>query len=170
MDEIAEVPLVRESLEAIADRHGDLTPKMLRKVLVHELIDRQVSDVLDSASAVLTNHGQVSHTDLISKPRSPRLSTSATMSRKKLELERFLYQRVYRHPNLIRVREVAQRQLRVMFDGLVAKPALLPDKFRRRLEQVGVARAVGDYLAGMTDRYCEQVYEQHFRSDGSVCG
>ena len=40
----------------------------------------------------------------------------------------------------------------------------MPEKFRLRGEAIGIARAAGDYLAGMTDRYCEQMYEQHFAS------
>jgi dGTPase len=49
-----------------------------------------------------------------------------------------------------------------MFAGYSHRPALLPAKFRDRAESVGIARAVGDYLAGMTDRYCEQQYQLHF--------
>ena len=48
--------------------------------------------------------------------------------------------------------------LREMFEALVTAPTLLPEKFRQIAEMDGVPRAVGDYLAGMTDRYA---FERH---------
>jgi dGTPase len=79
-------------------------------------------------------------------------------------LEGFLYQRVYRHPQLITMRRAAQERLRRMFAGYCRRPALLPVRFRQRAEAVGIARSVGDYLAGMTDRFCEQQFAKHFAS------
>jgi dGTPase len=50
-----------------------------------------------------------------------------------------------------------------MFAGYCRRPALLPPRFRNRAEAIGIARAVGDYLAGMTDRYCERQFRAHFQ-------
>jgi dGTPase len=50
-----------------------------------------------------------------------------------------------------------------MFAGYLAKPELLPQRFRRRAERSGLARTVGDYLAGMTDRYARREFERLFR-------
>jgi dGTPase len=47
-----------------------------------------------------------------------------------------------------------------MFDCLVPHPDRLPAKFRARVPTDGAARAVADYLAGMTDRYA---LEEHGR-------
>ena len=49
-----------------------------------------------------------------------------------------------------------------MFQGYLRRPELLPEKFLRRSQSVGLARSVGEYLAGMTDRFCDQQYERHF--------
>ena len=39
-------------------------------------------------------------------------------------------------------------------------PELLPESFRRRADRDGVPRSVGDYLAGMTDRFAQQQYQR----------
>ena len=78
------------------------------------------------------------------------------------ELERFLYDRVYRHPRLLELRELSQTKLRQMFDGYVARPELLPENFRARIDKHGLPRTVGDYLAGMTDRFAEQEHKRLF--------
>jgi dGTPase len=38
----------------------------------------------------------------------------------------------------------------------------LPPRYQERAAAVGLPRAVGDYLAGMTDRFCDQQFTQHF--------
>jgi dGTPase len=86
------------------------------------------------------------------------------LAEQKSELEAFLYQRVYRHPRLIAVRTQASTRLQAMFAGYLAQPELMPERFRRRAQTVGMERAVGDYIAGMTDRYCDQQYQTHFHS------
>ena len=82
------------------------------------------------------------------------------LAEQKRELERFLYQRVYRHERIILVRIEAQARLKAIFDGFVAKPHLLPERYRQRAQVVGLERSVGDYLAGMTDRFCDAQYER----------
>jgi dGTPase len=160
LEELAEIPLIRQTIHRVYERFGRLHGELLRKAVVHELIDHQVSDALDTAAAGLAQHGFRSAQQ--ARHAAFRIGPSPQLAAQKAELEDFLYQRVYRHPHLIAVRSQAQSQLQAMFRGYCRKPALLPDKFRNRAEAVGIARAVGDYLAGMTDRYCQQQYQHHF--------
>jgi dGTPase len=60
---------------------------------------------------------------------------------------------------LIRVREQAAERLRELFDFLVARPSKLPTRFQSLAESWGIQRVVGVYLAGMTDRFCEEQYQ-----------
>ena len=83
---------------------------------------------------------------------------------KKRELESYLYEKVYRHPQLIEVRGHAQTRLRAMYNGFLNRPDLLPERFRVRGEQVGLERSIGDYLAGMTDRFCDEVFRCNFET------
>jgi dGTPase len=77
-----------------------------------------------------------------------------------LEAKRFLRERVYRHFRVVRMTTKAQRVVRELFNAYSEDIRLLPDEHReaaRRLEARdgvdGRARAVADYIAGMTDRY-----------------
>ena len=92
--------------------------------------------------------------------RPVRITAARELSEQKRELEAFLYERVYRHPRLIEVRAEAQGRLKQMFELLCGSPERMPPQFQARAEKVGIQRAVGDYLAGMTDRYCDQQYEK----------
>ena len=160
LDELAEIPLIRDTISSVRQRFGGLRGKLLRKAVVHELIDRQVTDLLQTTGPALArcrfaNADQARRSEF-------RIGPSLTLAERKEQLESFLYQRVYRHPQLVAVRSRAQQQLRTMFAGYCRRPALLPQKFRDRAETFGIAAAVGDYLAGMTDRYCEQQFRLYF--------
>jgi len=158
--ELAQHGLVREAVALVRQQYADLRDDPLRKAVVHQLIDRQVGDVLDHASQALASAGPVTSEAVRRLPL--RIGPSDELAAQKIELERFLYDHVYRHPKLIAVRTQAQERLKAMFSGFVARPELLPPRYQQRASVVGLPRAIGDYLAGMTDRYCDQQYEAHF--------
>jgi dGTPase len=166
IEPLLDVPLAREAADRVRSRHGGIGGKLLRMAIVHELIDLQVSDALDQARRILqtlksgssgaTHQGGAtpSHDARVCLGHSPAIAES------KRVLEDFLYQNVYRHPRLLAVRAVAQSRLRSMFELLVKNPERLPTRFRERAKTVGWKRSVGDYLAGMTDRYCDTVHQR----------
>jgi dGTPase len=156
LDELARCTLVGEALTHVRRQYADLRDDLLRKAVVHQLIDRQVSDVLHTSAAILAEaHGMTAQ----EIRRSPlRIAASRELCHQKKELENFLHERVYRHPRLIAVRRQAQDRLKQLFACYCENPDLLPAHFQDRARQVGLPRAVGDYLAGMTDRFCERQY------------
>lgn len=165
LEELLDVPLVRQAAELVRERHGQLTGKMHRAAIVHALIEIQVTDILDVAKRQLlprqfSSAGAAQQADF-------RLRTSDALGEKKRELERYLFQRVYRHPRVVAVRLQAQQRLEVMFERFCSRPELLPRKFQLRAGRVGGARAAGDYLAGMTDRYCDEQYQMLIAGTGT---
>ena len=86
----------------------------------------------------------------------------------KRQLERFLHARVYRHWRVMRMKHKGGRILRALFAEFVNSPELLPDRFARRREGDPLPRVVGDYLAGMTDRYAQQEYLRLFQPQPDV--
>jgi dGTPase len=73
----------------------------------------------------------------------------------KRQLEKFLFERVYRSDRVLAVRIPAQRRLSSLFEWYCDHPDALPAGFRRRADQFGLRRSVADYIAGMTDRFLE---------------
>lgn len=160
LGDLAETPLWREAAARVRQRYTSLSERELKQAIVHELLVQQVNDILEHT---LQRLGELRPTDMNAVRRLPWLvAPGAELAEQKAELERFLYQRVYRHPKVLRVRARAQEQLKIMFHGYVQNPDLLPSGFRSRLEIDGVERTVADYLAGMTDRYARRQFADHF--------
>ncbi|HWA98094.1 MAG TPA: deoxyguanosinetriphosphate triphosphohydrolase [Pirellulales bacterium] len=158
--ELLAVPLWREAAERVRQRWPELGESQTKRAVLHELIDWQVSDLLDQvnrriAAANIDSVAAVRKAPLIVEP-------SESLAAKKTQLESFLRDRVYRHPQVLRLRRQVQNELSQMFEGYRARPDLLPAGFRSRVDQHGLSRTVGDYLAGMTDRYARSEYLRLF--------
>jgi dGTPase len=158
LEELLDVPMWREAAERVGRRFANLSDRHLRRAIVHAVIDWQVSDVLGVAEREIAERGIRSVEGV--RGSSTIVHPSRELAEKKLGLERFLFSRVYRHPDVLARRHHAQQALRESFELLVKKPDQLPAKFRRIGERDGVHRAVGDYLAGMTDRYAIEEHER----------
>jgi dGTPase len=163
LEDLLAEPLWREAADRVRRRYTALEAPELRRAVLHELIDWQVGDLLAQTAARLAEF-QVDNVAAVR--RSPRVvRPSSELAEKKVELERMLHGRVYRHPQVLRMRGEAQAALREMFGGYVARPELLPEKFRQRAEPFGLERTTCDYLAGMTDRYAVREHDRLFAND-----
>ena len=126
--------------------------------MVHELIDWQVSDLIAETSRQLRERPPRNASDVASA--EPYVTMSAELQEYKLGLERFLRERVYRHPDLLATRKEYQAKLHELFEILRDRPAHLPNTFTARIESAGLERTIGDYIAGMTDRFAMQEWER----------
>ena len=157
-DQLLEVPLWHEAAARVEARTPSLQEGLLRRAIVHEVIDWQVSDVVEQAVEKLDS-GSVDSVNAVRNAPSI-VRPSNMLAEKKAILERFLFDNVYRHPVVLEKRVPAQQALRDSFDVLVNAPEKLPNKFQRLAETEGLPRAVGDYLAGMTDRFALEEFRR----------
>jgi dGTPase len=125
-------------------------------LLVHTLLDLQMEDFLTYSQQILERADGLDSIGVREVQFTLRMSPGFEAEKK--ELERFLFQNVYRHPRLIDVRQRAATRLQQLFLLLKAYPERLPDRFQRLAAEWGTERAIGVYLAGMTDRFCDDQY------------
>ena len=85
------------------------------------------------------------------------------MARADREIKAFLFARMYRHPEVTRVREQADAIVRALFPAYVAGPEAMPSEWAAKAGATGRARARrADYIAGMTDRFALGEYRRLF--------
>ncbi len=156
LEEVHQQAMIRICVELMGPRVSDLGPAEYKRALIHTMIDCQVTNVLENAGPALAGFGWTSICEI--RQSDYRIGPVGELAEAKSAMEAFLYERVYRHPELVKTRERAQSQIYQLFERYVANPDVLPDRFRKRIELVGLRRSVGDYVAGMTDRFFEQQY------------
>lgn len=78
------------------------------------------------------------------------------------ELHVLLRESVYHNCRVVRMDFRAKRLVRELFQAYLAEPRLMPERFSRRVPEQGVHRVICDYIAGMTDRFCQQEHRRLF--------
>ncbi|MCA9193426.1 MAG: dNTP triphosphohydrolase [Planctomycetales bacterium] len=154
--QLQSLDLVRRAIDWSGVNLGSANDQIMRHSLVHNLIDVQVADLIESAQLTLAPVVELDSLSVcelgISLQFSPIIASECQ------QLEDFLFDNVYRHPQLVEIREHASRRVQRLFECLVESPQKLPPRFIDRAQSIGVERAVRDYLAGMTDRFCDSQY------------
>ena len=131
--------------------------KLRVKRVANQIIGACIRDLVDAShKRILAAHMQ--------SPEDARTAASMSIAHGTelapfvAELQAFLYQRFYRHPDLMALSEYARRVLAKLFEAYVAQPTEMSAWYQEWAREVGVERAVCDYLAGMTDRFAEQEF------------
>lgn len=150
LGDLQSITLWRESADRVRERYAALSDDDLRRATVHELLDRQVSDLVLRALGVLKG-GEIDSVAAV-RAAPPIATQSAELAEQRLELEAFLFREVYRHPLVLEHRAEAGEALGGWFDRCLASPGLLPAPFQKIATEESLPRAVGDYLSTLTDR------------------
>ncbi|MEO0649474.1 MAG: deoxyguanosinetriphosphate triphosphohydrolase [Planctomycetota bacterium] len=129
------------------------------KRIATELIKSTIEDLIEHSARTLAAADLQTPTD--ARHRHEMLvGHSPEMHRLTGELQQFLSRAFYRHPHLQRLTEHAAAVLEVLFAEYCKRPDELKSWYRTWVDEVGLERAVCDYLAGMTDRFAEAEFER----------
>ncbi|MEO8713398.1 MAG: deoxyguanosinetriphosphate triphosphohydrolase [Acetobacteraceae bacterium] len=154
-DDIAHLPVVREALHAARHASLDVPPPRLRHETIRRVIDALVSDVIEESGRRLAKLSPGSP-EAVRRAKAGMIGFSPPMAEANRSIKDFLFARMYRHWRVNRMTTKARRLTEELFRILHADPSLLPDDWRARAGEAASAKAagvVGDYIAGMTDRF-----------------
>ncbi|MDR3233464.1 MAG: dNTP triphosphohydrolase [Planctomycetaceae bacterium] len=119
-----------------------------RRAVIHHLIERQVSNVIETAK-----HRLQKITSYETALKLPVLiAPSAELAEEKAEMEAFLLAEVYRHPQVTEHRRRVSLWLETLFRQYVKDGRKLPERYADVIREEGIERATADYLADQTDR------------------
>jgi dGTPase len=152
LDELLQVPLVARHWAAIEARHPGLSADRRQRALVRDMIGSMVGDVLAETGRRVRESG-VSTLDDVRAAGRPLSGFSPAMAAEEMELKRFLYARLYNAPQLLAVRREAQRVVADLADAYRADAGILPPEWRVEEDETLRVRTIGDFIAGMTDRF-----------------
>jgi dGTPase len=162
--DLAEVPLIGQILEEVRGDYPGLEDRLLRLESVRRMIGAMVDDVMAETRRRASN-ARVACPGDVRALGDALVAFSRPMHEDLSQLRLFLHERMYRHPHVNRSREQARLVLAQLFERFMAEPAVMPAEWTARAEGkvTARARAVCDYIAGMTDRYA---FEEHKRLFG----
>ncbi len=134
------------------------------KRVANQLIKSCINDLIHASAARLAAAGVGDVREVRSHPRM-LIGHGPELLPQVQELQAFLHERFYRHPYLMEISLYARRLLSNLFEAYRAAPREMSSWYRGWADEVGLERAIGDYLAGMTDRFAER---EHARLCGDL--
>jgi dGTPase len=158
-DALLQVPLVGRHWRAIVERSGELPADKMQRALVRDLIGTMVGNVIAETQRRVADSGA----EIIDDVRSARRQLagfSAALAEEERALKHFLYQKLYNAPELVRVRGEAQRVVTGLATAYCSDPSLLPHDWRSEESKIEQTRQIGDFIAGMTDRFAIARHEE----------
>ena len=159
LEDLAEVDSFERQHRQVLAHYGDLPARKVIHETIRRVINHVVSDLIRTTRANLEKAAPASIAEVRARTK-PLVGFSADVVREQLQLKQFLNQRVYRHYKVLRMTSKARLVVTRLFDTFLNDAKLMPTEHQELLAQLeaslgasGRARAVADYIAGMTDRY-----------------
>jgi dGTPase len=159
--DLKRVPLWQKVSRGISKDYTNITPGIKKFLIIKSLINMQVSDLLKESEKRIKKYKIKSIRD-VRKPRKKIIGFSSQMTDLRAGLRIFLHKNLYRHYRVIRMSDKARRFIQDLFTVYLAKPEQLPPTSQNRVKEEGSYKAICDYIAGMTDRYCLDEYKKLF--------
>ena len=159
LDQFEGVPLVAEHLREVRHAYPGLSERRVVHETVRRMINTLVTDLIGQSERNVGSQALVTLDDVRSAPAL--IAYSPAMNDQQRVLKTFLRTHLYRHYRVLRMSAKAQRIISELFGVFTADSRLLPPQFQNLAEQ-DCARAVADYIAGMTDRYAIREHRRIF--------
>ncbi|RZJ42288.1 MAG: deoxyguanosinetriphosphate triphosphohydrolase [Brevundimonas sp.] len=167
LEDLMAVPLIGPVLHGVRADWPDIDDRMVRIEAVRRMIGVMVEDVLAETGRRLEADNIRSTEDVRTASRT-LVAFSPAMLADLGVLRKFLFERMYRHYRVNRTRSQARRILAEMFQLFMAEPETMPPEWSKPAQggdETKRARAVCDYIAGMTDRYAIEEHKKLFSLD-----
>ena len=158
---LEEVALWRCAKEKVREQYSNLTKDMENIHTIKYLIDMEVTDLIENTQLMIEKM-QIKTTDDVQQCKEILVSFSPEISKKKLELQKFLQQNAYNHYRVVRMADKAKRFVEELFNAFIENPMQLPPEYQKWIEEAGLYQGVCDYIAGMTDRFAQDEYLKLF--------
>jgi dGTPase len=164
VNDLKEVLAVEAIIADIDDAYPGLDEGKRGAELVRELISRLIGDVVAEASHRLAAASPAS-ADAIRHHERPMAAFSPAMVEVEARIKAFLYRRMYRHVRVMRIMGEAEKIVANLFGHYLANPGELPPDWLPPGAKGGeIARGIGDFIAGMTDRFALVEHQRIFDS------
>ncbi|WP_156929885.1 deoxyguanosinetriphosphate triphosphohydrolase [Brackiella oedipodis] len=159
LQQISEIPIFAEHYEHVLETYPALKGKRLIYETIRRMINTLIVDVTTNTLQNIQTAGVQTHLDV---PHAKTLvAFSDHIRQQEDELKHFLMHNLYRHYNVYRMSNKAKHIIHELYRAFLDKPALLPPEWVFK-DQAIQARAIADYIAGMTDRYAIREYKRIF--------
>jgi dGTPase len=155
LDQLRGIPSLDRLINEVATEFSGLRNRRLLFEVIRRTLSNHIYDVIDVTDSALQAHAPVDVEAVRHGP--PLVAFSEEVGKQIFELKRFLRANLYRHPKVVETTEQAKVVVRDLFAAYLAAPS---ERSGGGGTHENHARAVADYVAGMTDRFALKEYHR----------
>ncbi|MDP2028569.1 MAG: deoxyguanosinetriphosphate triphosphohydrolase [Thiobacillus sp.] len=159
IEQLMEVRLFARHHDEVKAKYPALNGRRIVTETVRRIINALILDLVATTRSNIASSAVASIADV--RAAAPLAAFSETLLDEHRELKRFLHRHLYRHYKVARMSAKAQRIISDLYTAFIGDARLLPPEHQAR-ESLEGARAVADYIAGMTDRYAMREHRRIF--------
>lgn len=159
IEQMRQVQLFATYHDEVSRLFPDVTGRRRIAEIIRRMINALIVDLTRTTRHNLRTHQIQTREDVIEAPAL--LQFSEAMRAQADALKAFLMQNLYRHYKVMRMANKASTIVQSLFKAFADDPRLMPADYRHEDEH-RQARAIADYIAGMTDRYAIKEYKRLF--------
>ncbi|NYT30144.1 MULTISPECIES: deoxyguanosinetriphosphate triphosphohydrolase [Rhizobium] len=164
-DMLEEIPFLAGLMAEVRARYPHLEPSRFTHEIMRRQITRMVEDVIGVAQQRLSLLRPENAADIRAADRV--IATfSEGMAETDRQIKAMLFKRIYRNPDIMRIRAGAAQIVTDLFAAYMVNPKEMQSHYWvdhiAGLSDAPKARHVGDYLAGMTDTYAISAHRRLF--------
>ena len=157
LDDLNHVTLWQSAFDRAQSTYGCERIHAIRRVVLNSVLDTLLSDVMAHSRKALA---PIQSPEDVAAATEPLVGLSPDVDRQLGQLEQFLSERVYRHEEVARADAACGQRIVELFGAYRSDPTALPPRFASRIDDQGLDPVIADYIAGMTDRFCQREHER----------
>ena len=166
IEQLEDVPIFYQQMKLVLNKYPSISGSKIVNETVRLIINLLVNDLINNTKSNIKNESITNFNEVRDHDR-PLVCFSEKVKKSNMVLKRFLYANLYKHPDVIKMTEEANRIIKNLFSAYNNDINLLPkDFYTYNLEKINSGfkeRVICDYIAGMTDRFAQQEHKKLFK-------
>lgn len=164
MEALFNIPIIGDIFASTTRNNSDQPRSKIIYEAIRHITNKMVMDIINNTIFNIEKY-HIKDAEDVRNLGFSLVHFSAEMSIACQMLKKFLYQNMYHHYKVNKVRNKTKRIIKELFEVYLGDPKSLPTKWQANITGPGTfatAQIVSDFVAGMTDRYAFKEYDEFF--------
>tara|TARA_B110000008_G_scaffold254582_1_gene270614 strand:+ start:1581 stop:2732 length:1152 start_codon:yes stop_codon:yes gene_type:complete len=165
IEQLETLPIFFNQMKIVLKKYPKLSGSKIINETVRLIINLLINDLIGNSNENIINK-KIINSDDVRNCDSLVIGFSDEIKMLNMELKRFLYSNLYKHPDVIKMTDQANLVIENLFSAYMNDIKLIPNDYIQynllKINSGFKERVICDYIAGMTDRFAQLEYTKIF--------
>ena len=165
IEQLETLPIFSNQMKIVLKKYPKLSGSKIINETVRLIINLLINDLISNSNENIINK-EIINSDDVRNCDSLAIGFSDEIKILNMELKKFLYSNLYKHPDVIKMTDQANLVIENLFSAYMNDMKLIPNDYIQynllKINSGFKERVICDYIAGMTDRFAQLEYTKIF--------